>query len=70
MAISQAAKAMEYMGYARHCLNTMMKIPDQESRIVHREMAAEWFKLAGQAAKEDAAPVVANGYTGKSASRA
>jgi hypothetical protein len=31
------------------------KILDRESRIVHREMAAEWIKLAGDAADQDAA---------------
>jgi hypothetical protein len=29
-----------------------MKIPDQASRMIHREMAAEWFKLADQAAAD------------------
>jgi hypothetical protein len=43
------------------------KIPNQESRIIHREMAAEWFKLADQAAGEHAPLIGANGY--KRASR-
>jgi hypothetical protein len=51
---SQADKAIEYANYARHCLNIVKKIPDQASRIVHREMAAEWFKLADQAASGNA----------------
>jgi hypothetical protein len=46
---------MEYANYAAHCLKTMATIPDHESRIIHREMAAEWLKLAAQAAGEDAA---------------
>jgi hypothetical protein len=45
-------KAMEYSDYARHCLKIVMKIPDQASRVIHREMAAEWFKLADQAAAD------------------
>jgi hypothetical protein len=47
---SQADKAIEYADYAKHCLKVVDKIPDQASRIIHREMAAEWFKLADQAA--------------------
>jgi hypothetical protein len=65
--ISQAGKAMEYANYAKHCLETARKIPDRESRLIHREMAAEWFKLADQAAA-DATLIVADGYTGKRAS--
>jgi hypothetical protein len=37
-------------------LKIVMKIPDQASRVIHREMAAEWFKLADQAAA-DATPM-------------
>jgi hypothetical protein len=47
--ISKSDKATEYGAYARHCLNVVAKIPDQASRMIHREMAAEWFKLADQA---------------------
>jgi hypothetical protein len=43
---------MEYSDYARHCLKIVMKIPDQASRVIHREMAAEWFKLADQVAAD------------------
>jgi hypothetical protein len=53
VAISKADKAMEYVNYAKHCLKIVRTIPDQESRIVHREMAAEWMKLAGQSATDD-----------------
>ena len=36
------------MLYAEHCL-AMAKLPrDQKSRVVLREMAAEWLKLADQ----------------------
>jgi hypothetical protein len=48
VAISQVDKAMEYATYAKHCLETARKIPDRESRVIHREMAAEWFNLANQ----------------------
>jgi DNA primase len=63
--VSQADKAIEYASYAKHCLKVVEKIPDQESRIIHREMAAEWFKLADQAANEDAALKAQAHRTGK-----
>jgi hypothetical protein len=62
--ISKSDKAMEYSDYARHCLKIVMKIPDQASRMIHREMAAEWFKLADQAA-EDATPIVSGHHAPK-----
>ena len=52
MTIPKSDKAIEYADYARHCLKVVTQIPDQESRIKHREMAAEWFKLADQAAAD------------------
>ena len=54
MPISQADKAMEYQNYAAHCLRTAALLPNQEDRIIHREMAAEWFKLADQAMRKNA----------------
>jgi hypothetical protein len=62
VAISQADKAMEYVSYAQHCLKIAGKISDRESRVVHREMAAEWFNLADRAAEEDATVSAANSY--------
>jgi len=56
VAKSQADKAAEYVNYAEHCLKIAGRLPDQKSRIVHREMAAEWIKLAGDAVDQDAAP--------------
>jgi hypothetical protein len=50
MAASTADKAIEYAGYARHCLTVVGAIPGREDRIIHREMAAEWLRLADQAA--------------------
>jgi hypothetical protein len=55
VAISKADKAMEYASYAAHCLKLARKIPDHDLRIIQREMAAEWMKLAGQSATNDAA---------------
>jgi hypothetical protein len=37
-------------------LRVVRELPDQDSRMLHREMAAEWFRLADQAAHEGAAP--------------
>jgi hypothetical protein len=65
VAISQADKAMEYANYAKHRLETARKIPDRESRVIHREMAAEWFKLADQAAGEAATTIVASSNASK-----
>jgi hypothetical protein len=55
VAVTKADKAIEYAGYAEHCLKIVAFLPDQEFRIIQREMAAEWIKLAKQAATEDAA---------------
>jgi endonuclease V-like protein UPF0215 family len=55
VAISKADKANEYVRYAEHCLKMAGIAPDRASRVIQREMAAEWIKLAHQAATEDAA---------------
>ena len=49
-----ADKAAEYMRYAEHCVATAKTLPDREDRSLHREMAAEWLRLAQRIA-EDAA---------------
>jgi hypothetical protein len=41
-----ADKAAEYTHYAEHCVETAKILPDQEDRTLHREMAAEWLRLA------------------------
>jgi hypothetical protein len=63
--ISQADKAMEYQRYAEHCLKIAQTLPNQEDRIIHREMVAEWFKLAERAARADPAPDQQADLTGK-----
>jgi hypothetical protein len=35
-----------YVRYAEHCLQMVPFAADQEYRIIQREMAAEWLKLA------------------------
>jgi hypothetical protein len=51
--ISKADKADEYMHYAEHCMKTARTISDREPRILHRQMAAEWIKLAQAMAETD-----------------
>jgi hypothetical protein len=65
VAKSQADKAAEYVSYAEHCLKIAERLSDHKSRIVQREMAAEWIKLAGDAADHDAARSSANDHTVK-----
>ena len=47
--VSQADKAAEYINYAHHCLKAADRLPDRGSRVLFREMAAEWIRLAGDA---------------------
>ncbi len=49
MTVSQADKAEEYISYAHHCLRTSNRLADRRSRLILREMAAEWIKLATDA---------------------
>jgi hypothetical protein len=37
---------MEYADFAKHCLKVARSLRDREDRIAHREMAAEWIRLA------------------------
>lgn len=46
MAVPKNNKHKEYARYALHCLKIVPAIPDQEYRIIQREMAAEWLRLA------------------------
>jgi hypothetical protein len=46
MAIPNSDKHQEYALYAEHCLKMARIAPDQKSRIIQREMAAEWLNLA------------------------
>jgi hypothetical protein len=45
MTMSVADRADEYMRYAEHCLKLVKVIPEQESRMLCREMAGEWLRL-------------------------
>ena len=46
MAIGKNDKHDEYTRYAEHCLAMAKIAPEHESRVVLREMAAEWLRLA------------------------
>lgn len=36
----------EYVDYAEHCLKLAKESTDRESRVILREMAAEWLRLS------------------------
>ncbi|WP_423891287.1 hypothetical protein [Bradyrhizobium sp.] len=46
MAVRKASKYEEYRLYAVHCLKLVRVATSREARIIQREMAAEWLKLA------------------------
>lgn len=39
-----------YEQYAQHCLRLAAQTPDRDSRVMLREMAAEWLKLCDTSA--------------------
>jgi hypothetical protein len=69
VAIPKNNKHQEYVGYAKHCLQAAARLPDRKTRIILREMAAEWTALAGQAATQDVAQDVALRPQARSAKR-
>ena len=46
MAVREISKYKEYRLYAEHCLKLVRIATNRKSRIIQRQMAAEWFKLA------------------------
>jgi hypothetical protein len=46
MPVRKTSKREEYLGYAEHCLKLVRLATRRETRVIQREMAAEWFKLA------------------------
>ena len=46
MTIPKNDKHKDYVRYARHCLDLVTSIKNQEDRSINREMAAEWLTLA------------------------
>ena len=55
MANEKSDRHEEYTRYAEHCLAMAKIVRDQQSRVVQREMAAEWLRLAGTLEREQAA---------------
>jgi hypothetical protein len=45
MAVRKTSTCDEYRLYAEHCLELVRIATNRESRVIQREMAAEWFKL-------------------------
>jgi hypothetical protein len=46
MATRKTSKYEEYRLYAEHCLKSVRIATSRKSRVIQRQMAAEWFKLA------------------------
>ncbi len=46
MALPTIDKHKEYVSYAEHCLNMSKIATEEAARIMQREMAAEWLRLA------------------------
>jgi hypothetical protein len=46
MAVRKTSKYEEYLLYAQHCLELVRITTNRRSRIIQREMAAEWVRLA------------------------
>ena len=44
-------KYKQYVLYAEHCLAKAKTLPDKEARLIQREMATEWLRLAEQSEK-------------------
>jgi DNA primase len=62
MEVPTNEKQRDYARYAEECLKQVARAPDQRSRSLLREMAAEWLRLADRAETEDTAvAAVANG---------
>jgi hypothetical protein len=51
----KSAKCEEYVGYANHCLALASTTANGESRLLLRQMAAEWLELAEAALERRAA---------------
>ncbi len=47
--MTENSKHKEYLSYAEHCMQMAKLATEQGSRSIHREMAAEWLRLADAA---------------------
>jgi hypothetical protein len=57
MSLPDDDKQSLYIAYAEHCLKLVRSVGERESRVVLREMAADWLNLAGR----EAGPLRASG---------
>jgi hypothetical protein len=48
MAAPKNNKHKDYSRYAAHCLGLTPELTEQEDRVINREMAAEWLRLADE----------------------
>jgi len=46
MAVRKGGRSEEYLRYGKHCLELVRIATSRQSRVIQREMAAEWLKLA------------------------
>jgi len=46
MSIPKNNRYEDYFRYAKHCLDLVTQLKSQDDRIINREMAAEWLRLA------------------------
>jgi len=49
MAVLTFEKREEYVGYAEYCVKLARQADDWETRVMLREMAAEWLRLVDAA---------------------
>jgi hypothetical protein len=46
VAVRKNDKHKEYARYAAHCLGLIIPATDEAARVINREMATEWLRLA------------------------
>ena len=61
MTDSNDDQSTDYQSYARFCLKLASQMPDRNSRLVLREMAAQWLQLSDAG---DRAPQRHDGFDG------
>lgn len=64
MAVQKNDKHKQYARFAMHCLEMVGVARDQESGSIHREMAAEWVRLA-DAVRRSKNPGISPSDTGR-----
>jgi hypothetical protein len=60
MAVPKNDKHNEYERFAALCLDIVVRTQDKESRVIQREMAAEWMKLADAVRRPSKTPANAD----------